>query len=650
MSAPEASAIPIRVALGHVMRAVRYVRPFWPRLLGKTALLYLGLAVLLLLPWPVKVLIDQYIVGLPFDEATRVPAFLRPLYGFLVGDGGAGTLLRVAAIQLGLVFLVGAAGSGDSRRSSATVSLQNGVDQASTTENQANAAFTLIGGLIGLADVRYTIRLTQDMNHRLRTHLFDRLVRQPLARHYDGTVGDAIYRVMYDSAAITTAVYEVVLSPLASIPFAVVLVILLSTLFGDYPVIPFLAGTLLFVGLVGTAPFAAAIRRWDHRSRARGADAAASLEEGLHNVAAVQGLGAEKQHRAAFDRESWASFARFFRLVVVILLLIGTVSVPVLFIVGTALRSIVDLVVSQSMSPGDFTILITYFLMLGSACYDVGTVWLNVQGASVGLHRVFEMMDLPPEEERPEGRPCPSPLRSVRLEGVSYAYPGGPEVVHDIDLELAVGRVVALVGPAGAGKSTIAQLVPGFLHPQKGRVTYDGIDAHELDVRSLRDEVAYVFQESALIDGSVAENLRRALPTASDDQLHRALERASATDVVDGRADGLDARVGVAGGKLSIGQRQRLALARGLLRETPFVLLDEPTSALDAETERKIEKTMYDLRSDHAVLLIAHRLALVERADEILYVDGGRIRERGTHQELMSREDGAYRRLVEMQA
>ncbi len=642
--------ISVGQAFREVARAIDYVRPFWPRLFGKVALLWLGLVVLLLLPWPVKVLIDQYIVGLPFDEATRVPDLLRPLLSALVGETPEGTLLRVAGAQLVLVILVGAAGVDADQRSAATVGLGNGVDQASTTENQANAAFTLIGGLIGLADVRYTIRLTQDMNHALRTRLFSRVLHQPLTKHYDGTVGDAIYRVMYDTASITEAVYQVVLSPLASIPFAIVIIALLSSLFGDHPFIPGLAVGLLGVGLVGTAPFAAAIRRWSGRSRAQGADATATLEEGLHNVAAIQSLGTEERHRAHFERESWAAFARWFRFVVIILVLITMVAVPVLLLVGAALKYIVDLVISQSMTPGDFTILMTYFIFLGSACYEVGSVWLTVQSASVGLHRVFELMDLPAGEENTGGAPCPSPLRKVRLENVSFSYPGGEPVLADVDLTLEVGRLVALVGPAGAGKSTIAQLIPAFLRPDEGRVLYDDIDRTELDPRTVRSQIAYVFQESALVDGTVSENLRRARPDATEDEMRRALKRAAADDVVENRPGGLEARVGVGGGKLSIGQRQRLALARGLLRETPVVILDEPTSALDASTEARIEKAMYELRGGHAVLLIAHRLSLVRRADEILFVEGGRIIERGTHDDLMARSDSAYRRLVDMQS
>lgn len=646
----EVPAIPVRKACAHLARALRYVRPFWPRLLAKVGLLWLGLLVLLLLPWPVKILIDQYIAGLPFDEATRIPDVLRPLGAFLVGSGPAETLVRIAVFQLFLVFLVGAAGNDGEQRSSATVGLGNGVDQASTTENDANAGFTLIGGLIGLADVRYTIRLTQDMNHQLRTHLFARLLRQPLTRQYDGTVGDSVYRVMYDSASITSAVYEVVLSPLASIPFALITVGLLWNLFGDHPVIPGLAAALLVVGFFGTAPFATALRRWSRRSRVAGAGATASLEEGLHNIAAVQGLGTESRQREHFETASWAAFSKWFRLLLVVASLALVVTVPVLFVLGSALHYIVDLVIVESLSPGDFTVLITYFFFIGSACYDVGSIWITVQGASVGLDRVFEMMDLPDAEANRDGTPCPSPLREIRLRDVSFSYPEGPLVLESVDLKLEVGRVVALVGAAGAGKSTLAQLVPAFLQPSAGRVEYEGLDVRDLDLRSVRSQITYVFQESALIDGTIRENLARARPDATDEELRTALHRAGAMDIISERHAGLDARVGVAGGKLSLGQKQRLALARGLLRETPVVIFDEPTSALDSESEAQIENAMYGLREDHAVLLIAHRLELVQRADEIVFLDQGRIAERGTHRELMAISGGAYRRLVELQA
>ena len=398
--------ISTRQALELLGRAVRYVRPLWPRLLGKVAILYVSLAVLLLLPWPIKFLIDQYILGLPLDEASRIPDIIRPLSELLVGSTPDETLFRVILMQISLVLLVGAAGAAEDQRSVAAASLSDGVDQSATTENTANAGFTQIGGLIGFFDFRYTMRLTQDMNHLLRTNLFAKILRRPLTEHYDGKTGDAVYRVMYDTASITETVYQIILTPLGSTPFAVAIVFLLGGLFADHKLIPALAFGLLLLGLVGTAPFASAIRRFSGRSRMQGADATATLEEGLGNVSLIQGLGTEKNQREHFARESWATFSRWRGLVGLVLFLILAASIPIALVLGFALESIVDLVISQSLTPGDFTVLITYFLFLGSACYQLGSTWISVQGATAGLDRVFGIIDAP-ETGSGAGLPCP---------------------------------------------------------------------------------------------------------------------------------------------------------------------------------------------------------------------------------------------------
>jgi ABC-type multidrug transport system fused ATPase/permease subunit len=288
--------------------------------------------------------------------------------------------------------------------------------------------------------------------------------------------------------------------------------------------------------------------------------------------------------------------------------------------------------------------------MLAFACIELGSLWLRVQEAAAGLSRVFFLMDLPNEQDRPEAKPLPRLAREVRIEDVHYAWPDGTPALRGVSLELRVGEMTALVGPAGAGKTTLAYLVPRFVEPQAGRVLFDGTDVRSATRNSLREQISFVFQETALFDASVEENLRVAAPNASETELRRAARSAGADDFIRALPDGYQTQLGRSGGKLSVGQRQRLAIARGLVRDPRVLILDEPTSALDPETERRLVEALREASRDRAVLVIAHRLSTVRHADRIAFVEAGRIVERGSHEELLAIPDGAYRRFVELQS
>jgi ABC-type multidrug transport system fused ATPase/permease subunit len=279
----------------------------------------------------------------------------------------------------------------------------------------------------------------------------------------------------------------------------------------------------------------------------------------------------------------------------------------------------------------------------GLAALTLGSLWFDLQGAAAGLARAVALWELPAEEDARGARPLAPVRRGVRFEGVAYRHPDGTPALEQVSFEARVGALTAVVGPAGAGKTTLAMLVPRYLEATRGRVLADGVDVAGVTRASLRDQVSFVFQETVLFDGTIAENLRLGAPAADEAALWRALADARAEDFVRALPVGLATRVGRGGSQLSVGQRQRLAIARALVRETPILILDEPTSALDPETEQALVQSLRQAGRERLVLVVAHRLSTIRAADQILFLEAGRVVEQGTHDELVARPGGAYR-------
>jgi ABC-type multidrug transport system fused ATPase/permease subunit len=631
-------------------RSLRYAAPFRQRFAIKLGLGFLSLLPLVLLPWPVKVLVDQVIEDLPVGASlVPYPFFIEPLARLLAGMPPGQVVACAIGFQLLLLLGVGAIGTSSRERDVAEGYVASGEDTATRTENQANAGFSLAGGLLGYLDFRFTLRLTQALNHHYRSRLFERIQSLPMSAFDDERIGDAIYRVMYDTPSITSGVYRILLTPVLSLFTVAMTVWMLWLCFGDHPAI-WLA-TLSFAPLVmlATLPFTGALRRSAARSRFAGSSTTTTVEEGLANVLAVQSLGGESRERERFDRDSWTSFSEYRGVVRIALLAALCAIVPSLVLFGYVFLYAVDLVIDGLISRGDFVLFLTYTSIVIFACIELGVLWFNLQTAAPGLARVFFLMDLPGETDAPGAAVMPPVRDGIALRDVAFRFPDGTEALRGVDLDAPVGRITALVGPAGAGKTTLACVLCGYLRPSSGRVLVDGRDIGGFTRDSVRARIAFVFQETQLFDDTVEANLRLGRPDASDAELRRAAELAGADEFIRRLPEGYQTRLGRAGGKLSVGQKQRLSIARALVRDADVLVLDEPTSALDPETERQLVTALRRASQDRLVLVIAHRLSTIRAADRIHFVDAGRIRESGSHDELMGREGGAYRRFVELQ-
>jgi ATP-binding cassette, subfamily B, heavy metal transporter len=324
---------------------------------------------------------------------------------------------------------------------------------------------------------------------------------------------------------------------------------------------------------------------------------------------------------------------------------------------GTVLLIWVGLgqVMAGRLTIGEFLVFNAYLAMLYAPLSVLSYTASSVQSALGGGSRLFEILEAEDEDaESPAARALPAPQGGIRFENIHFGYEEGRPVLAGVDFSVAPGEMVALIGETGSGKSTILSLLLRFYRPQHGRIWVDGNDLDGCTVRSLREHLSLVPQESLLFSDSIRENIAYGRPTATDDEVEQAARQAEAHEFITGLPQGYDTLVGERGIRLSVGQRQRVALARAFLRcmmpgASPILLLDEPTSALDPQTEAKLMRNMEQASRGRTVLLVTHRLSTVRRADRIILLRQGRIAEAGTHDELLALQ-GDYARLWQAQA
>jgi ABC-type multidrug transport system fused ATPase/permease subunit len=512
-----------------------------------------------------------------------------------------------------------------------------------------------------LALAYYQLWILQRINQQLRVEMMARLQALSLRFHSDSRVGDAVYRLYQDSGMVTQLIQFLFLIPLrAALEFAVALwfVFWMSPPLG-----------LLLLGVWVPAALIASRLGRPLRVGFRGAREANSaltsrIQETLAGIKVIKAYGIEEREQGRFERDSRRAFDEAYHA----RRRLAAFGVWVFFAVGAALvaASTWAALVTRAGEP------VFYSTIAGASAaialwnlgnfnffkerYGAGAIairtffrtWGVSQDIGVALHRVFELLDLEPEvRDAPGALPAPATPRHLAFDGVSFRYQPDRPVLEGIDLEVEAGQMVAIVGPTGAGKSTLFALLLRLFDPDAGRILLDGHDLRELSVRTLRERVALALQENVLFGMTVRENIRYAVPDASPERVEAAARVACAHEFITRLPRGYDTPLGERGTKLSTGQRQRLTIARAVLKDAPILVLDEPTASLDAETEIHLLDSLARWGRGRMVFLVTHRLGAARRADRIVCLREGRIVETGSHDSLLGEPTGLYRRWIE---
>lgn len=494
---------------------------------------------------------------------------------------------------------------------------------------------TVVGGLVGFADQVLSSWVGQRFVLDMRTSFFRHLQSMSLDFFERRRLGDVLSRLSGDIGAIENFVLSGVADALAY-----------TARIAFFGAALFLIQWQLALASLVVAPlcwyaarsFSGLIKRASRERRRRSGTIMTVAEETLANAPLVQAYNRQETEVERFQKESLAAFAAgmastrvkaLFTPLIDLIELSGALTVMAL---GTVFLARGDLTV------GGLLVFIAYLTQLYGPIRGLSGLSNTIFSASAGAERVIEVLEQQPSVKDPERpRRLTAARGGVEFDAVSFAYPGtDATALGDLSFSARPGETIALVGQSGAGKTTAAKLLLRFYDPTAGAVRLDGVDLRELALRDLRDNTALLLQETLVFEGTIRDNIAYGRPGASDAEVEAAARAADAHEFVTALPEGYDALIGERGRRLSGGQKQRVAIARAMIRDAPLLILDEPTTGLDAEAGRRVIEPLRRLARDRTTVLISHNLLTVSEADEILFLDRGRLTERGTHSDLLA--------------
>ncbi|MEQ8821876.1 MAG: ABC transporter ATP-binding protein [Sumerlaeia bacterium] len=523
-------------------------------------------------------------------------------------------------------------------------------------DNRDTAMFYIVGILILFTVLRAAMEYFAKLQitsvvyrglHQIRLDLYTSVLALDLAAFQSRTTGNLIARMNSDVSQIRTIMQQS-LSQSILVPFQIV-GYLAALLYLSVQITLITIVALPFI-ILPIALLSRTLRRLSKADAEEDAYLVDVMQETFQGMPIVKAYGTEKHESSRFRDVSKGQLKRQIRR-----MRIRLAGGPIVEVMTTAAMGLVLLagtyvvMKARLLGTAEFIAYLAALTRFYKPLKGLSNGWVKVQRGLASAERVFEVIDTEMRVvEKPDAKPLPTLEREIAFEEVAFTYnPDEPPVLKNLNLRIPKGKMIALVGVAGSGKTTLIRLVPRFFDPTGGRILFDGVDLRDATIKSIRDQIAIVTQETILFDETVAYNIGYGCPKATQEQIEAAARAANAHDFITALPEGYQTRIGERGNRLSGGQKQRLAIARAILRNAPILILDEATSALDNESERLVQDALDHLMEDRTSLVIAHRLSTVRHADEIVVLQNGEIIEQGSHDVLMAGE-GRYSELYKI--
>ena len=481
----------------------------------------------------------------------------------------------------------------------------------------------------------------------LRTKTYDKLERMHLGYFHDKQTGDLMSRIVNDTRDFELLYAHIIPETITNVvTFLGVLTVLLLI---NWKLALITCAPIPLI-LISGVIFSKKVRPFFRVSQKRMGEFSGKLQDNLSGLHEIQSFGREEYETDRVDQKNFAHVKAMLQALKISA--IFHPSVEFISSLGTVLVVAFGgyLALRESLSVEDIVSFVLYLSLFYMPVTGLANLLESMQQSLAGAERVLAVLDSPVEiQDKPGAKPLEHVEGDLVFDHVSFSYDGESPVLEDISFHCESGKMLALVGPTGVGKTTLTQLISRFYEPTSGRILIDGVDLQDATIESLRRNIAPVLQDTFLFNGTVAENIGYAAPDATMEEIEAAARAANIHEDIMAMPDGYETQVGERGTRLSGGQKQRVAIARAILRRSPIIILDEATASVDVETEQQIQKAIASIAGKRTVIAIAHRLSTIRSADQILVIEEGRVTERGTHEQLVAL-GGSYARMNRIQS